>query len=280
MEENSNDGTPPSRETLPTTRHSTPGQRVALGFLLFFAIGSLGVGFSGMISNIYEPFRVKASANGINDEILQRLEQGTEDIALKGKDTDEDGLNDYDEEFVYKTSPYLKDSDSDGFADKEELDNGHDPNCAKGTSCFNPLGTASSSGLTAGTALPPEALAELEKITPEQIRQILKEKGVAAESLATINDTDLVELYKKSLSQAVAKTPPPQQQQGDAPSQGQSQQMDPRTMDIAQIRKLMLSTGKISKDQLDQVDDATLRTQFLKAYDQAQTEFKQNNPEQ
>lgn len=47
----------------------------------------------------------------------------------KTKDTDQDGLSDYDELYIYSTSPYLMDSDSDEITDKQEVDEGTDPNC-------------------------------------------------------------------------------------------------------------------------------------------------------
>ena len=57
------------------------------------------------------------------DDVLARqqelLEQDPE--ILKTKDTDEDGINDFDELYVYETSVYLADSDSDGIDDGEEI---------------------------------------------------------------------------------------------------------------------------------------------------------------
>lgn len=264
-------------------RHkSTPGQRVALGFLLFFTIGAIVIGFSGLLSNIQAPFRTNVlSAPDANADLLKKLEQGSEDIMLKGRDTDEDGLNDYDEQFIYKTSPYLKDSDSDGYDDKQELDSSHDPNCPQGKNCFNPLGEQSSSTrATLGASLSPEALAQLESITPEQIRELLHAKGVAQDKLATFSDAQLLELYKKSLGQAIDKTKSaPAQDALTAPASQAQQKIDPRTMDITEVRRLMLSTGKITKDALDVIDDATLRTEFIKAYEQAQQQVQKENPD-
>lgn len=54
---------------------------------------------------------------------------------LKAKDTDGDGLNDWDELNVYKTSPYLADTDSDTFDDKKEIESGNDPTCPQGQTC-------------------------------------------------------------------------------------------------------------------------------------------------
>lgn len=55
--------------------------------------------------------------------------------ALKQKDTDGDGLSDYEEVYTYNTSPYLKDTDGDGVPDGSEIKKGTDPNCKTGETC-------------------------------------------------------------------------------------------------------------------------------------------------
>ncbi len=54
---------------------------------------------------------------------------------LREQDTDGDGLNDYDELYVFRTSPFLEDSDSDGVPDGVEVAQESDPNCPKGKTC-------------------------------------------------------------------------------------------------------------------------------------------------
>jgi len=46
---------------------------------------------------------------------------------LKKIDSDNDGLNDYEEVMTYDTNPNLKDTDKDGFTDKQEIDKGFNP---------------------------------------------------------------------------------------------------------------------------------------------------------
>lgn len=53
----------------------------------------------------------------------------------RSTDTDTDGLSDYDELNVYKTSPYLADTDGDNLNDGDETKNGTDPNCPLGKDC-------------------------------------------------------------------------------------------------------------------------------------------------
>jgi parallel beta-helix repeat protein len=49
-----------------------------------------------------------------------------DNITLKNRDKDYDGLNDYDELFVYFTNPEDPDTDNDGLSDFEEIENGKD----------------------------------------------------------------------------------------------------------------------------------------------------------
>ncbi len=73
--------------------------------------------------------------------------------ALKTKDTDHDGISDYDELYIYRTSPFLEDSDSDGIPDLVEIQNGTDPNCPQGKTCREPR-TEQTAGGTAPAGQP------------------------------------------------------------------------------------------------------------------------------
>ncbi len=104
---------------------------------------------------------------------------------LKARDTDKDGLSDWDELNVYGTSPYLEDSDSDGFIDKQEVDNETDPNCPVGRDCYssaltNPAGTGDNE--STGT----EQSSSLNDILNQSGNQ--GSSGVADGSEQTVND--------------------------------------------------------------------------------------------
>jgi Bacterial Ig-like domain/Bacterial TSP3 repeat len=53
------------------------------------------------------------------------IEERTEDDA--SLDSDKDGITNYDEVTLYKTNPFIPDTDNDGFTDGVEILNGHDP---------------------------------------------------------------------------------------------------------------------------------------------------------
>ena len=57
------------------------------------------------------------------DEEIERV-RGTSDV---DKDTDDDGLGDFEEIFDYKTDPLNTDSDEDGYTDGQEVAGGYNP---------------------------------------------------------------------------------------------------------------------------------------------------------
>lgn len=141
------------------------------------------------------------------------------------KDTDHDGLSDDDENNVYKTSPYLPDSDGDGFSDSEEVRNGTDPLCPAGKSCTvdTSLGQGNSqlttssetidfsidtSGATAATTTLSNSNSEdiLQSVLagnsdPAVLRKLLIDNGMDKKQLDQISDEDLVRSYQETLSQ-------------------------------------------------------------------------------
>jgi hypothetical protein len=160
---------------------------------------------------------------------------------LKGKDTDGDQVDDYTELFNYQTSPYLKDSDSDGQDDRAEVTKGTDPNCPAGKSC------ASSPVLTT----PTDSTGEL---TPEFLRQALKQSGVAQATLDELSDSDLLQLYQSILADNSAI----QNENVNAPTS----LSDLNNLTAAEIRQLLIESG-VDATTLQNVDDATLRQIFL-----------------
>ena len=146
---------------------------------------------------------------------------------LKTKDTDSDGLSDYDELNVYGTSPYLKDSDGDSYSDKIEIDSNNDPNCPKGTECRTGLPAQAGQTVPAGsspqfneltppaqgneTATPPT---DLSSMTPQELRTLLLATGqVTEDQLKLIDDATLMQMYQETLKEQEQTV----QQQGQQP---------------------------------------------------------------
>ena len=204
---------------------------------LFFVAAIAVVAFSGMFLSLRQlSRRLQIAVAGPSVPVGQQLSPVVE--ALKKKDTDGDGLSDYDELFVYHTSPYLKDTDSDGIPDGQEVKNGTDPNCPEGKNCLN-LGALSSptspAPLSPSVVSPtpqviaPPTAASLPglsqapssdmlvnllsgNVTAQELRAFLKQQGARDEDLARIDDAALLKLYTQALTQADA------QQSGNTPA--------------------------------------------------------------
>ncbi len=159
---------------------------------------------------------------------------------LKAKDTDGDTIDDYTELFSFGTSPYLKDSDSDGQDDAAEVTKGTDPNCPAGRSCTG----------TAVLTTPTDAQGEL---TPEFLRQALKQSGVAQTTLDELSDDDLLNLYETILQENTAS---------QNTNTTTATLEDLNNLTATEIRKLLTDSG-VDAATLQSVDDATLRQIFL-----------------
>ncbi len=125
------------------------------------------------------------------------------------KDTDGDGLSDFEEQTLYNSSAYLSDSDSDGIQDGQEVKQGKNPACPEGKECLKgDFGfTADTSGgpaITFGpgdtkkTTIDPAALAG--DISPQEIRDILIKGGAKPASLEKVTDEQLQKLYRDTLA--------------------------------------------------------------------------------
>lgn len=105
--------------------------KVGLFLLVVAVIAITSVWVIQLRRNIISPLYAGSQNN--QPAVANQLSQS--DLDLKNKDTDNDGLNDWDELNIYKTSPYLADTDSDTFSDKQEIESGNDPTCPQGESC-------------------------------------------------------------------------------------------------------------------------------------------------
>lgn len=179
-----------------------------LVLILVFGAGTLVYGFYSLSEGIKGPLVSSQSTSSFeqNDELSQIIE-------LQTKDTDNDGLTDYDEINIYGTSPYLEDTDGDGFSDKQEIETGNDPNCLPGEKCYSAeeaeLEQTDQERLYELYGVESET-GEQDKyeemfgesgldITPEFLRQELLDSGVSQDVLNQYSDDDLMRIYSESV---------------------------------------------------------------------------------
>ncbi len=209
-------------------------------FSFTLGVGLLAIGLSGWIiwSSIHRlgqqaPVNLLANAN--TNTSVEQLS------ALENKDTDGDGLSDYTELFQLKTSPYLKDSDSDGIDDATEVRQGTDPNCPAGKSC---------TGFTAGVIVNSS-----DQLTPDFLRQALRDAGVAQSVLDNIPDDQLLGIYQEVLAQ------------GGNVNAADLTLTDLQQLSGDEIRQLLIQSGVGASD-IASYDDATLKQIFLQGLNQ------------
>lgn len=182
--------------------------------LVIFSFLAIILTFFQIKTNIFTPFSSKRIKNKKTIEELL--------LTIENKDTDKDGLSDFDEQIKYHTSIYLPDSDSDGFSDKEEIDAGSNP--------LNPHSTPKN------------------KKTLNETPILEKEVSLSESSFSTknnvdkLNDKSLTELYNKIKGNIFPTS----------------------DVDVQQIRKFLIGLG-IDKNDLDKIDDETLKKAYLKA---------------
>lgn len=191
-----------------------------IGFILaVLGISGLTFGVYSIYDNLYSPFRREGEIKSItelNEE--SQLNALRQVLSLQDKDSDADGLNDYEELYTYGTSPYLADTDSDGISDLIELETGGDPLCHKYQDC---------SGQDVVTPEPPQELEDqiptypemqfideagladilIPDMTPAEIRELLRENGATAQQLEAFSDDDLMGVWQEVLLNAEAEMP-------------------------------------------------------------------------
>ncbi len=275
---------------------------VLVGFLFLFGIGSIVFGVVRLQGSIQKPFQVTTTPAQTTN-LLEGVDTGGVDIeALKAKDTDGDGLSDYEEIYITHSSPYLWSSAGDGVSDKEKVLRGLDPNCPIGKTCFqgtvatqtpiNPAtpapftGTPSDPNAQKGSTTDPtqavnQVLKQFQNKTPQEIRDFLKTQGMPEDQLSKVPDATLQDIYNQGLDKAIANI---KQQGAQAQANIANQQaggttptvstttappIDPSLLTPQEIRTLLEASGKVPLDILSKVPDSALKDIFLKAVQSA-----------
>ncbi len=184
-------------------------------------VTALGLSVMFLRSNISLPFLVPiATLTAARQALVPASDAAREAEAAKSKDTDRDGLSDYAELTIYKSSPYLADTDSDGIPDAIEIGQGTDPNCPNGQNCGgvananlepSKAATSSNRNLLGGAAvktIPEQGVAstaaetfireapEPSTISAAQARTLLLQSGlIAPDGLNGLTDSGVLQVY-------------------------------------------------------------------------------------
>lgn len=178
-----------------------------LGFALVIGVGFLAFVMGGFYigAHLTDAFDIEYDGPAI---MTVEQQQAKALLDLQTSDTDGDSFSDYEELYLYRTSPYLTDTDGDGTDDATEVAQGTDPNCAPGAACSSVENDAFGSS---GTVVTPqfetpggEVLQEnldlldafTEDVSAEDVRQFLIEGGISEEQVNALSDDEVIQLYE------------------------------------------------------------------------------------
>ncbi len=247
------------------------GSKKTFIFVGIIGVAALFLGFFQIYQNIRSPFQTALTLNSstyLTSDQLQEID------SLKAKDTDSDGLLDYDELYYYNTSPYLKDSDSDGFTDKEELESNNDPNCPSGLDCSGVTTTVADTNTTSADENINSSLVS-GNATTETLRETLKNAGVPQYILDTTTDEELLEVYNQTVSEGasplanVSTSNTNQIINEETESTDEEVENILKTLTTDEIRELLMEYG-LTEEELSQIDDNTLQAIFLQAIEEGE----------
>jgi len=181
----------------------TSQQKIGFIFLLIFAVVTVSLGILQLRNSIYGPFVIRLSETNVVAKV-------DEEARLKQIDTDRDGISDYEELFIYETSPYLPDTDSDGKNDKEEIDGGKDPLCPEGQNCSEEIIIEDGDLISSieAPSLDDALVSDTEMLDtsailqdPKQLRELLMKTGeIEEEQLNAITDEQLLKLVEEMMA--------------------------------------------------------------------------------
>jgi hypothetical protein len=213
-----------------------------------FAIIALviGAGFIFVFSalrvrqGIYAPFLASIEDFEQNRELIKDPVAEYEALQ-KRTDTDGDGLSDWAEENVYKTSPYLWSTAGDNIPDNVKIARGENPLCKSGESCD--IGAMKFNLPT--TTLPTDFSDNQD--SSNRLTDILMGTGPGSENYQQTAEENGIDI--ETMKQQIPK--------------------DPET-----LRNVILQTGKITQEELDKISDDDLMKLMDDAMKELEAEMK------
>lgn len=226
-------------------------QKVLFGGLIFFGIMALILAFFQLKYSLKKPF-IKGTEQKIPNLVKKDGDTfNFTEADSRDKDTDNDGLSDYDEIYVYGTSPYLEDSDSDDYSDKMELDTNNDPNCPKDKDCLYFDGSSTNES---GDDFLPD-ISGKESINSDMSANDLRQMLISAEMPKSVLDQISDEILMNEFAQIA--------EEQDA--QENEEEIDKKeliNMTPDQIREFLRLKG-FDDNLLSSIDDETLKKDFM-----------------
>ncbi len=186
-------------------------QRAAFLFLSALSLGVIILWGWQFNSRLTRPFYIPEGNETASSDDLAAFE-----TVLANADTDKDGLTDNEERSLYNTSPFLEDSDSDSQSDRQEIENGTDPNCATGQDCETQAAPLNTANNVVATSTINSDITTTESSTAgdddlqlmmsgqanvAQLRVMLLDSGADANMLQQLSDEELLKTYQEMMAE-------------------------------------------------------------------------------
>jgi len=253
--------------------HQAMKKRQNIALILVGVIGFtvVLVGFLQIRNLLHVPLppsdKTKVVDAPADDAVVAVSEQDSAE--LKAQDTDEDGINDFEELYVYGTSAYLADSDSDGDSDYDEIMANEDPTCPKGQDCFGTTDIEADEEVkSANPASSPKQ--EILNITAAELRTLLTNSGQFTEDqINQFDDATLLQMYNETLStnpSLMEETEPQDTQVGSETIEQTVSALE--GLSAPEVRQMLISEG-IEQSILDDLTDEQVMEVYEAALDQA-----------
>lgn len=178
----------------------------------------------------------------IQKQLLEQDQNKAKTIEdLKSKDTDADGLTDYQEIYQFNTSIFLADTDSDGYSDLEETNSGNDPICPTNQDCnllalITPKTNLAS--VVQEVALDPNLT--IEQAAFREFRKFLLDNGMKKEEVDSLTDDDLFYIFS-ILNEAES-----------------GQNVTPQDMSASEVKAFLLSQENADKKSIEALSEEEL----------------------
>lgn len=167
------------------------------------------------------------------------------------KDTDGDGLSDYDELNTYNTSPYLVDTNSNGISDYDEIVLG------KGNSTSTISNVTNSSSINSN--LQEQINSDILNMTLDQFKQELINDGYDKAVVDSLTQADFDQIKKQILNKT-----------SNTQTETSTVNLDSlKNLSASQIRQMLKDSG-MTDDELGKLSDDQLKTLFEKSLEDAQ----------
>lgn len=191
--------------------HLSLEERVGVWFVI--VVGSVTLIFGSWY--IWAQLAGPLSFNYTGPKLILSDERDSAEVAKqKATDTDFDSITDYDELYLYKTSPYLADTDSDGLNDQIEITTGADPLCPEGKTCANTainnpntintnaeasFASDQAAALAGEAAQAEKMLNALRNVSLPEMRALLIESGGDSAQIESKTDAEIQVIYNQLL---------------------------------------------------------------------------------